>query len=392
MEHRVDRSEVKRWEEQCRETLDAAKWIARATWAANNCEEAPYRGTEASQWRAAAAKKEARAKKNARRAAARDDKEQEERDGEQDLRGHNPVKVLRLSGIRSGWRCTLCRKVSSKKKLLASRRCRGCPIVDWRRIDLDDGNGDEAQPTQLQQHRRMLSGTVLWCSRCGVYADKKAKGLKAICKGTPPRQRHRGGMEGQLRKLRNNTHPKTGAWLPPAIELDPIVLPRRVSADEAEQKPPDGFYRCEPVVQPAATPIVYAGGLSCKDRQVALRDRVRAKELASITRRDVISDVVSQSMAGDGLDIATADNNVITAGAHPCLPHDAGGGVWEYLFPHEYHHGVAAAQVWIMEKDESENSSSGIGPGEPHSWGAVCTDDSSGTGSPRHRFDLLSRR
>ena len=79
--------------------------------------------------------------------------------------------VLQLSGIRSGRRCTLWRMMSSKKKLLTCRKCRGCPMVDWSKIDQDDDN--EAQPTQLQQHRRMLSGTVLWCARCGVYADKK---------------------------------------------------------------------------------------------------------------------------------------------------------------------------------------------------------------------------
>ena len=160
-----------------------AKWIARATWAANNCEEPPYRDTEASQWRAAAAKKEAKAMKMARRSAAGDSKDQDEHDGERDLRGHNPVKVLQLSGIRSGWRCTFCQKTSPKKKLLTSRRCRGCPIVDWSKVDLEDGNGNEALPTQLQQHRRMLSGKVLWCSRCGVYADKQGTGPESNMQG-----------------------------------------------------------------------------------------------------------------------------------------------------------------------------------------------------------------
>ena len=149
-------------------------------------------------------------------------------------------------------------KASSKKELLISRRCRGCPIVDWSKIDLEDGNGDEALPTQLQQHRRMLSGKVLWCSRCGVYADKKAKGLNVICKGTPPRQRHRGGMEGQLRKLRSGVHPKTGELLPPAVELDPVILPIMVKADGVEHKPLDGFYLCEPVVYPSAIAVVHA--------------------------------------------------------------------------------------------------------------------------------------
>ena len=78
MQHRVDRSEVKRWEELCSETLETAKWIALATWAANNCDEPPCKDTEASQWRAAVARKEAKTKKAARRAAAGGEQELEE--------------------------------------------------------------------------------------------------------------------------------------------------------------------------------------------------------------------------------------------------------------------------------------------------------------------------
>ena len=65
-QHRVDSGDVKLWERLCHETLATAKWIARATWAANNCEEPPFRDTEASQWRAAAFKKGVRERKVAR--------------------------------------------------------------------------------------------------------------------------------------------------------------------------------------------------------------------------------------------------------------------------------------------------------------------------------------
>ena len=110
MQHRVDSPEVKLWDRLCNETLATAKWIARATWAASNCDDPPYRDTEASQWRAAAYRKKEKAKKAARKAAAADeDRGCEVDDGGKDMRGHNPVKVLQLFGIRSGWRCTLCR-------------------------------------------------------------------------------------------------------------------------------------------------------------------------------------------------------------------------------------------------------------------------------------------
>jgi hypothetical protein len=232
----------------------------------------------------------------------------------------------------------------------------------------------------------MLTGSVLWCFRCGTYADKKAKGLKDSCKGKPPRQLHRGGMEGQLRKLRNGIRPKTGSCLPPAVELDPVILPIRVNADEAEHRLPEGFYLYEPAARPAATAVTYAEGLSCSDRQAALRDRIRANELANSMRHDVVSDVVSLSMAGDGSDVTSVGIDVVGTDASPCRTQVVGGGVWDYLFPHECQHGSAVTQALIIEKGEGESISSGTGFGEPHSW-AVCTDDSPGAWSFRHRFD-----
>ena len=76
----------------------------------------------------------------------------------------------------------------------------------WKSIEKD--SDDEAPVLLTHQHNKMLSGTVLWCSRCGVYADQKSKGLKDECKGKPPRHKHRGGMEGQLRKLRKGHPPE----------------------------------------------------------------------------------------------------------------------------------------------------------------------------------------
>jgi hypothetical protein len=141
--HRVDAAEVKRWEAMCKHTLKLATWVARATGAASNCDDPPFRDTEASQWRAKAFRKEAKAKREAEK-EARDRGEQDDDDGQHDLKGHDPVKVLQLSGIRSGWRCTLCWKTSSKKGFLTSRRCTGCPLVDWSTIQQD--SDDEAPP------------------------------------------------------------------------------------------------------------------------------------------------------------------------------------------------------------------------------------------------------
>ena len=131
---------------------------------------APFKNSEASRWRADLHKKEAQDKKAAAAATAAG---QEVGDDEVDLRGHNPVTVLQLSGIRSGWRCSICRQMSSKKERLVGRKCSGRPLIKWSRIE--PNSDDEAPPKPVQQHRRMLSGSVLWCFKCGVYADKKSK-------------------------------------------------------------------------------------------------------------------------------------------------------------------------------------------------------------------------
>ena len=48
--HRVDPATVRWWGKMFDQAFGTAKWIAHATWAASNGEEAPYRDTEASQW------------------------------------------------------------------------------------------------------------------------------------------------------------------------------------------------------------------------------------------------------------------------------------------------------------------------------------------------------
>ena len=118
----------------------------------------------------------------------------------------------------------------------------------------------------------MRSGEVIWCSRCGVYADKKSKGLSNTCNGKPPRQRHRGGMEGQLRKLRNGEHPKTRELLPPAVALDSD--PKMVK-DDTSRMMPEGFYEYVPVEPP---PPIPSDSNVAAMRWNELRNRIKVKE------------------------------------------------------------------------------------------------------------------
>ena len=76
---------------------------------------------------------------------------------EHNLRGHIPEKVLQLSGIRSGWRCKLCRKAASKKNHLISRKCQGDPTTKWSKIVTEE---DEPMVLPIQQHTMMALSLI----------------------------------------------------------------------------------------------------------------------------------------------------------------------------------------------------------------------------------------
>ena len=168
-QHRADATEVRDWNDRCVSVEATARWVARTTWAANNCEDEPYKDSEASRRRADVHKKQKqkeRAGQKLRRAAGQGGKSEI-------LRGHIPQQILQTPGIRSGWSCKTCRKISSKKSLLTKFKCNGDPVLKWSKIESED----QTPLKQVDEHKRMLSGSVLRCRRCGVYADKKAKGV-----------------------------------------------------------------------------------------------------------------------------------------------------------------------------------------------------------------------
>jgi hypothetical protein len=113
----------------------------------------------------------------------------------------------------------------------------------------------------------MLSGDVVWCSTCGSYADGKAVGLAAPCAG-PPAKNGYGGMWGQLRKLRNGKHPRSGALLaPPVSEFSGAF------SGVASQ------HTLGTAVVPA---LVAPGGRSATEKALEMRLRVRAKAAAAL--------------------------------------------------------------------------------------------------------------
>lgn len=58
-------------------------------------------------------------------------------------------------------------------------------------------------------HKRVYSGDVVWCSFCGCYADSKAKGMVDHFDGKPDKSPEGGGMWGQISNLYRRCHPET---------------------------------------------------------------------------------------------------------------------------------------------------------------------------------------
>ncbi len=59
------------------------------------------------------------------------------------------------------------------------------------------------------EHSLVLSGPLIWCLRCGHYAERRVgTGLQQRCLGTPPP-----GSEIRLTRLRDSRHPTTGKRL-----------------------------------------------------------------------------------------------------------------------------------------------------------------------------------
>ena len=123
------------------------------------------------------------------------------------LGGHN----LLLRG--SVWQCCECRMSSTTLEAIGSMRCMASSATRWAaRATLDAKRG----LTDGGGHQRFLPGHVLWCRRCGCYADLKAGGLQRVCLGPPPSNTC-GSQAMQLERLLRGLHPCKGGILDTAI-------------------------------------------------------------------------------------------------------------------------------------------------------------------------------
>ena len=209
--HRVPETEVLMWEDLHTRVVDRAVWIGIATQAANEHAAFPYKDSEAARWKAddkARRKLAATSGISGRRRRPRN--EQLNPDA---CNGHQPqVKVLVGSKV---WRCGGCKKWARSKLKLCSSPCNNNKEQAW----IAGGK----VKAKASRHNLCKSGTVLWCSRCGSFAESRAVGLYGEC--VPPvRTRTTGGKWSQLQRLRAGRHPVHRTILPPATNLQGVPV------------------------------------------------------------------------------------------------------------------------------------------------------------------------
>ena len=198
-----------------------AKWIGVATYEASNHSDFPFRDSEAARWRANAAK---RARENAKNGI----------DGRRRKTGP-PVEVAADEGGHmleqvasgKGWFCTTCRARAKVRNKLATTRCGKAGTKAWLGLGgtgvqvRGDGGWNSWGSGQAggRQHKRARSGTIVWCTACGCFAETRANGLSGECI-PPPTSQGSSGRRSQLNRLLSNRHPVTLEALPPAVRID----------------------------------------------------------------------------------------------------------------------------------------------------------------------------
>ena len=124
------------------------------------------------------------------------------------LGGH--TLVHRATGLL----CIVCRRRSQKNNF-AREKCTGSTKLQWAirthtlaASSTSDGIG----------HKLARSGDVIWCTVCGLYTEKRTRGIAQECQG-PPRTQI-GGRANQRASLTQGLHPRTGVPLPaPVFEI-----------------------------------------------------------------------------------------------------------------------------------------------------------------------------
>ena len=89
--------------------------------------------------------------------------------------------------------------------------CPGQPFRKWVQRSLEDAG---TVTIYGAGHRRCISGTVMWCRRCGAFAENRLVGLVKLCPG----RLSNSSTEWRLGQLEVEKHPVSGVWLEGLVE------------------------------------------------------------------------------------------------------------------------------------------------------------------------------
>ena len=133
------------------------------------------------------------------------------------LGGHDVLYVGAQSTRR--WQCRVCHRTAKARATLACARCAGSAVLRWASQAVAAAGGELAAGGR---HTLLLTGTVVWCFRCGANACVQARGLAKPCRGrllgfqAQAFQRLLLGLHPATREpLAPGTVPEPGASLPP---------------------------------------------------------------------------------------------------------------------------------------------------------------------------------
>ena len=82
--------------------------------------------------------------------------------------------------------------MSSTKAKLDENKCKGSVAKKWESLA---AVAAAATKKDIVGHIRVYFWEVVWCSTCGAYADKKAHGAQAVCKGAPAKDEVEGNYK-----------------------------------------------------------------------------------------------------------------------------------------------------------------------------------------------------
>ena len=295
--HRVPAAEVKRWKAAHQTAKDRAKWVGIVTHAAGNATSFPFRDSEASRWKADAARRARANKKSGTDGRKRRGAGTSKPIIPRDKGGHDIVPAE--SGL--GWLCTVCRCRSTRRRKIATSRCEGVRQKTW---------ADVPRKGPMQ-HSTVISGCVIWCTTCGCFAESRAQRLVKRCRGPPPVGS--GGMRRQILRLRAGVHPVTGMQLPAArneagelarghgkyarlqVEGTPNAkLVHYVPEEFSVQRKPSGL-------NAAIKVRLRLGRIQCKAASTARRLRLQRRSLRKEELNDVINSFIEKVAAKENL-------------------------------------------------------------------------------------------